>query len=89
MIYLIFTAKDAKDAKEKEGLRGHLRPVECRRASEVEINDDSEFLPAKLKVRDNLRLMDCGLESYGFDFNNDEISMSDSTLYPASSLTSL
>jgi hypothetical protein len=37
----------------------------------VEINDDSEFLPAKLKVRDNLRLMDRykAVDRFDLDYN--------------------
>jgi hypothetical protein len=39
----------------------------------VEINDDSELFPAKLKVRDNLCLMNGGERTHGFDLNNDEV----------------
>jgi hypothetical protein len=39
----------------------------------VEINDDSKLLPAKSKVRDNLRAMDGSERFHGFDLNNDEV----------------
>jgi hypothetical protein len=83
LIYLIFIAKDAKGATEVDASNA-VAQVET-----VEINDNFELLPAKLKVRDNLRLMDGGEQAHGFDLNNDEVFYGKSSLYPASSLTSL
>ena len=73
MIHLIFTAKDAKDAKKLESEAIHDASNAVAQVETVEINDDSELLPAKLKVRDDLRLMDSGERVHGFNLYDDEV----------------
>ena len=73
MIYLIFTAKDAKAAKKWESEAIHDASNAVAQMETVEINNDSELFPAKLKVRDNLRLMNGDERIHGFNLNNDEV----------------